>query len=351
MGHDNINELNSHFSEKGGILAVSSYFPEGRMTVSEIAAKFNFQEGDLIDRMGLKEKPVATLPHEHPSYFATKALHNALKALGASPSEIGLIVSIGVSKDFVPPWSLALEVIKSLNCKNAIGFDLSLGCASALLGLQYAKSFRNPRAPLRVLVAAERWSDSFSPKVPFPMVLTGHSDGGTACIVGDDSQAVLGDLTYIVQAQFNDFILIPGGGSVNPVSQHVLDNNLQYRKKSATDVKELRYVENYLNLIRSHLKDSNQFHDKFEMLISNQIPLWMRKEVWKELKLNPRKVINTFEQYGHAGACDLFLGIELAIKKQLLSSGDSLMVTSTPSVFSAMPLKVKTPGGGIQISS
>src|SRR5688500_15141814 len=49
---------------------------------------------------------------DHPSDMATRALDRALAEAGVPASALRLVVSSGVSRDYVPSWSLATEVMR-----------------------------------------------------------------------------------------------------------------------------------------------------------------------------------------------------------------------------------------------
>lgn len=85
-----------------GILAVATDLPVGRATSAELTDALALEPGLIENKLGLREKCVAHGEDEHPSDFSVRATRLALEAMGASPSDVGLVVYAGVSRDYLP---------------------------------------------------------------------------------------------------------------------------------------------------------------------------------------------------------------------------------------------------------
>src|SRR5688572_10386596 len=95
-----------------------------------------------IDVSGFRGWPVYSVAaeDEHPSVLGAAALQTALERAGVRGSELDLILFTGVSRDYLPSWSVATEIagVVGATCP---GLDITLGCLGLLMGLEIARGW------------------------------------------------------------------------------------------------------------------------------------------------------------------------------------------------------------------
>ncbi len=103
-------------------------------------------------------------PDQHPSTMGGEAVRRALAAAGRTAASLRLVVHTGVSRDYLPSWSVATEIIRRLAAgPSCLGIDLALGCVGTLVGLELARTWlAGNGGGDAVIVAAERWTHTVS---------------------------------------------------------------------------------------------------------------------------------------------------------------------------------------------
>ena len=121
---------------------------------------------------------------EHPSTMGAAALRAALDDAAISPTDLGIVVSAGMSRDYLPSWSLSTEIMKAAGTgPAALGIDLTLGCLGTLAALNVAHGWLTGGGYAGI-VTAERWAYTVDRSVTTTMTLWAHSDGAGALVVG-----------------------------------------------------------------------------------------------------------------------------------------------------------------------
>lgn len=333
--------------EAVGILGVASALPRARIGVDAIAARFRVAPEVIRNQLGLIEKPIATEDDEQPSSFAVRAVEAALAACGARPTDVGLVIFTGVSRDYLGSWTVALEVIGRLGLVNASGYDLGLGCAASIVAVEQARVREVAGgAPLSVVVSAERWTHTISADVPVPLALAAHADGGAACVIGPGARQVLGPGVVFVHPAFNNFIGIPAGGTREPASAQTVAEHRHFRTVAATgDGRTIdRYVDGYRQAFAAALARAGEARP-IELLITNQLRPAMRERIRAIYEVPEDRTVHTYPRLGHLGGADLFVGLEQAARENKVRRGRTLLSASANNAFGAATLLGDADGG------
>jgi 3-oxoacyl-[acyl-carrier-protein] synthase-3 len=319
------------------LLAVAAALPRQRVTAGQLAQAHGLDEQRVAGELGLSCKAVATADDEHPADFCVRAAARALAALGATADDVGLVIAAGCSREYLPSWSIAIEVIGRLGARRALGYDLGLGCAAALLAVDQAARRPPMAAPLTLVVSAERWSHTLSNEVPFPLALLAHADGGAAGVLGAGSGLHIGPLHGIATPEYNDFVQIPAGGTRHPASLETVRSGQHFRTARRAAPEELRahYVQGYSRVITKACGDLGVPPAALDVLVINQVRRQIRESVRAALSLGEGVMIDTYPRLGHLGGADLFLGLAQAQRKGRLADRRGVLSASTLSTFAA----------------
>lgn len=161
---------------------------------------------------------------EHPSTMGAAALRAALDDAGISPADVGIVVSAGMSRDYLPSWSLSTEIMKAAGTRPAtLGIDLTLGCLGTLAALNVAHGWLTVAGGgYAAIVTAERWAYTVDRSVTTTMTLWAHSDGAGALVVGlgtgDPALGVYQGAEFVSAPELNGRVLIKYGGTRYPVA-------------------------------------------------------------------------------------------------------------------------------------
>lgn len=317
------------------------------MGVDEIAARLRVPPHVIREQLGLEEKPVAREDDEHPSDFAVRATQQALEACGARPTDVGLVIFTGVSRDYLGSWVVALEVIGRLGLTNATGYDVNLGCAASIAAIEQARLHRSVTgAPLSVVVSAERWTHTISGEVPIPLAFAAHADGGAACVIGPGAHHVLGPAAVFVHPAFNSFVSIPAGGTREPASAETVSSGRHLRTVApTTDGRNIdRYVEGYRQATETAQQLTGETRP-IELLLTNQLRPAMRERIHGLFSVRKDQTVDTYPRLGHLGGADLLVGLEQAVRDGRLKRGRSLLAASANNAFGAVVMDGDVDGG------
>lgn len=333
----------------GKILAVATALPRRCIGAQELAQRYGVDPRRLEKELGLLQKAVAVEDDEHPVDFCVHAASSALRALGAAPSDLGLVIFTGTSREYLPSWSPAIEVVGRLGARRALGYDVSLGCAAALVAVELALRRAERGAPLALVVSAERWSHTLSPSVPFPLALLGHADGGAACLIGAGSGLALLPLHSEVAPEWNDFVQIPAGGTRLPASEDSVRLGQHFRtaRRATPESILLHYTRGYSEVITRACSDIPVSPSELSVLVINQVRSGIRAAVRTALAIPEAAMIDTYSAVGHLGGADLFCGLERAQRLGSLPGAAGVLATSTLAAFAACGFRADA--GGISI--
>lgn len=323
-----------------GIHILASCLPRKRISSADLAAQFGLDPGIVQTKLGLTSKAIALEDDEHPSDFSVKSAKMAMQLAGVQPGDIGRVIYTGVSRDYLPSWSMALEIIGRLKLPNAVGFDLTMGCVSTLMALELSTAMNsNGRGPFVLICAAERWSHTISRKVPFSIGALAHADGGASCLVGPGASNKFGSLSGLTIPELNAHIYIPAGGTQEPFSEKALRGLRHYRQKGTPadlNIVDL-YIKSYIDVIEKGLKINAALMKDFQFLITNQVRSEMRMKIAQSLKIDSKHYPSTYETLGHLGSADVLVSLE-KIWSELKPGNTVMCATSTPGTYGALPI-------------
>ncbi len=177
--------------------------------------------GDVSSYAGWANACHAT-ENDHPSTMGAEALGTALTESGVDAADLRLVVFTGSSRDYVPSWSVASEIMR-LNgaTERCLGLDLTAGCLATLAGLDLAHGWLSAHGGGHAaIVTAERWSQTIDYADPTTMALWAYGDSGGAVVVGLDVPerplARFHGAEFTSAADNNGHVLIPYGGTRQP---------------------------------------------------------------------------------------------------------------------------------------
>jgi 3-oxoacyl-[acyl-carrier-protein] synthase III len=263
------------------------------------------------------------------------ALRRALEDANVDPSELKLVLFAGMSRDYLPSWSVATEIMKACATQtHCVGLDMTIGCLGALSALDMAQGWLATHGGgVAAIVAAERWTYTIDYTSIENMGLWGHSDGAAAIIVGHetshDSKAIFCGAEFVAQSDLNGTVLIEYGGTRHPVAPAgVKPFERKLMGLSRNDLRQ-RYSDGYSNSLQA-LKA--RFDCNPERVIINQTANLFLQLIASVIEIPIENFVLTGHETGHVGSADILIGLD-----RLLHSGGMnepyLVAGSTPYAF------------------
>ena len=250
---------------------------------------------------------------EQPSTMGSAALTKALVQSGVEARKIRLVLFTGVSRDYVPSWSVATEIMKLHGISDdCVGIDITIGCLATLSALDFAQGWLALRGGgYAAIVAAERWSHTVDKSDPSVAGMWVWSDGGAAMLVGMNvegkSIADFVGAETTSRSDYNGHVLIPYGGTRQPVAPAGVSPWARtLSSRPHTEVRDT-YARGYQRAYESLVR---RVGIRGERLVCNQISPGTIKMIAENLGIPLERVVITGNEFGHQGAPDIITGLE-----------------------------------------
>lgn len=277
------------------------------------------------------------LADDHPASMGTTALQAALADAGVEPTELKLVLFAGMSRDYLPSWSVATEIMKECGTPgDCTGLDLTIGCLGALTALDMAQGWlSNHGGGVAAVVAAERWTYTVDYTSMENLGLWGHSDGAAATVVSQgtdhEAKAAFHGAEFVAKNDLNGTVLIEYGGTRKPVAPE--GANPTQRKLMDLDRKNLRleYGDGYASSFQA-LKA--RFDCDPQRVIVNQTSKLFMQLIASVIDIPVENFLLTGDETGHVGSADILIGLDRVLKSEGVSE-PYLVSGSTPYAFGA----------------
>lgn len=308
--------------KKVGIIGVGKYLPKKILTNADLEKMVDTSDEWITTRTGIKERRIAD-KNEATSDLGIKAAKEALKNANLKPQDLELIIVATVTPDMQFP-STACFVQTGLGAKNAICFDLSAACAGFVYALVVAQQFiARGNCKNALVIGAEVLS-----------TITDWKDRNTCVLFGDGAGAVIlsevssgGILsTYLGSDGLNtDLLMVPGGGSRNPVNQKTIDNRMQYIKMEGNTLFKLA-VKLMVQAAQVALKRAKLECADIDMVIPHQANVRIIMAMAKRLGLSEDKIYLNIEKYGNMSSASTVTALCDAVKEGRIKKGDIVLL-------------------------
>ena len=246
-----------------------------------------------------------------------RALGRALEHGGVAPGEVRLVVFTGASRDYVPSWSVATEVMRLSGLSDGcIGLDLTAGCLATLAALDLAHGWLAAHGGgCAAIVAAERWSQTIDPRDPTTATLWAYGDSAGALVVGlDPSRPGIVDF---LGAEFrsasanNGHVMIPYGGTREPQAPPGED---PYRRRVSDRPKQeltASYRKGYGDALAAL---EVRFGIEPTRMLCNQMSPQLVGMLTEVTGMDGR-VVRTGDRTGHLGGTDIVVGLDTLVRE------------------------------------
>ena len=274
---------------------------------------------------------------DHPSTMGATALKAALVDSGVAPEELRLVLFAGISRDYLPSFSVATEIMKDCGAQgHCLGLDMTIGCLGGLSALDMAQGWLNIHGGgVAAIVTAERWSYTVDHGSMASMGLWAHGDGASAAVVsigtGHGAKAIFHGAEFTTQSDLNGLVLVKYGGTRHPVAPAGANPAERlFMGASRADIRE-RYVYGYSSSLEAMKK---RFGISPNRVIANQTTALFLHLIAHVIGIPIEHFLLTGPETGHVGSADLLIGLD-----RMLKSGPFhepyLLASSTPYAFGA----------------
>ncbi len=304
------------------ITGVEGYVPDEVVTNDDLAKFVDTNDEWITTRTGIKERRI--LREGGSSDIAAAAVEKLLQKKGIDPLDIDLVICATVTPDYPFP-STANVVCDKIGMKNAWGFDLIAACSGFIYGLTTGAQFIETGKYKKVIVIGV---DKMS-------AILDYQDRATCVIFGDGGGAVLlepneeglGVIDSILRSDGagRNYLLQPGGGSLNPASIETVEKRMHYVKQEGKQVFKFA-VTNMAEVSAEIMEKNNLTSEDVDWLVPHQANLRIIDATADRMGLPKEKVMVNIQKYGNTTAGTLPLCL-WDYEKQL-KKGDTLILSA-----------------------
>ncbi len=316
-----------------GVMALATYLPENIQDSAFIAQQSGLPEEIVRQKLGIFAKPRASAA-DQTSVMAVRAATMALDRAGVAPAEIDLILYSGsMHKDFYV-WSAANRIQYLLGATNAWAFEVAALCTTNVLAIKVARDLMrsDPRLRTVLICGGHRTADLINYRDHSARFLFSLSDGGSAMVLrrGHPANHIL-EAAFITDGSLSEDVIIPAGGTRLPASAVTLAQGLHtfhvadpgHLKTGLDSFSERHFVA----VVRQAVEQSGLSTGDIAFLAINHMKPSMHRSILATLGLREDQSIYLAD-YGHIGAPDQVLSVELALARGRLHTGDLAVMAS-----------------------
>jgi len=304
--------------------SIGAYVPSNVLSNADLEKMVDTSDEWILKRTGIKERRIAN-SDEVTSDMGAIASKIAIKRANLEPKDIDLIVCATVTPDYFNMPSTACIIADKLGVRDVQAFDISAACSGFVYGLSVAKAFVESGMKKHVLViGAEKFSSIVDYRDRTTCILFG--DGAGACIISatnDKSEAII-DVNASADGSYADFLVTPAPGSVNPLTQKVLDEGLNFVKMKGNETFKLA-VKTLTKDVRDILKKNGINSSDIDHFIPHQANYRIIKAVGDALKMTEKQVVLTIQKYGNTSAASIPMAINDIYEEGRLKGGDLML--------------------------
>jgi 3-oxoacyl-[acyl-carrier-protein] synthase-3 len=222
--------------------------------------------------------------------------------------------------------STACIISDKLGIKNVQAMDISAACSGFVYILSVAKAFIESGMKKNVLIiGAEKFSSIVDYTDRSTCILFGDGAGAAIISATNKKEEGLIDIHASADGSYSDFLVTPAPGSVNPVSQKVIDEGLNFVQMKGNETFKLA-VKTLTKDVKEILKKNSILSDEIPHFIPHQANYRIIKAVGDALKMREEQVVVTVGKYGNTSAASIPMAINDIWESGRLKSGELMLL-------------------------
>jgi 3-oxoacyl-[acyl-carrier-protein] synthase-3 len=305
------------------VASIGTAVPAQVVTNADLSKTLDTSDEWIVERTGIRERRIAR-PDESLASLCETAARQAMSRAGVTAEELDAIVLSTVSPDRRMPGT-ACDVQALLGAEQAAAFDISAACPGFIYGLSIAEGFVATGTSRTVLVlGGEKLS-----------CITDWEDRSTAVLFGDGAGAAIvrparpdgrGILSTFLKTdgRLAPLLWIPGGGSLEPVSEKVLRERSHFMKMKGREVFKAAVLA-MAEATDEALRRACITADQIDLFIPHQANVRIIEATAKHAGIPMDKVMVNLEKYGNTSAASIPIALEQALEEGRVAKGSLLL--------------------------
>ncbi len=305
--------------------SIGAYAPSRILSNSDLEKMVDTTDEWIVKRTGIKERRIAA-NDEYTSDMGVKAALQAIERSGLSANDIDLVICATVTPDYFNMPSTACIISDKIGINDVQAFDISAACSGFVYLLTIAKAFIESGMKKNVLIiGAEKFSSIVDYTDRGTCILFGDGAGAAVISATSDKNEAIIDIHASADGAYADFLVTPAPGSVNPASQEMLDNKLNFVQMKGNETFKLA-VKTLTKDVIEILKHNNLQASEIPHFIPHQANYRIIKAVGDALNMKEEQVVLTVHKYGNTSAASIPMAINDIYESGRLKTGELMLL-------------------------
>ncbi|MCB4751287.1 MAG: ketoacyl-ACP synthase III [Sulfurovum sp.] len=305
--------------------SIGAYVPPKTLSNKDLEKIVDTSDEWITKRTGIKERHIAA-DNEYTSDMGTKAAKQAIERAGLKPEEIDLVLCATVTPDYFNMPSTACIISDKLGIQNVQAFDISAACSGFVYVLSIAKAFIESGMKKNVLaIGAEKFSSIVDYTDRSTCILFGDGAGAAVISATENRDDAFMDVHASADGSYADFLVTPAPGTVNPVSQKVIDEGLNFVQMKGNETFKLA-VKTLTKDVKEILAKNEIISEDIPHFIPHQANYRIIKAVGDALKMREDQVVLTVHKYGNTSAASIPMAINDIWESGRLQKGELMLL-------------------------
>jgi len=305
--------------------SIGAYVPEKILSNADLEKMVDTTDEWIVKRTGISERHIAA-EDEYTSDMGAKAAELAIARAEIAKEEIDLVLCATVTPDYFNMPSTACIISDKLGIRNVQAFDISAACSGFVYLLSVAKAFVESGMKKNVLViGAEKFSSIVDYTDRGTCILFGDGAGAAIISASNNKEEAFIDVHASADGAYADFLVTPAPGCINPVSQKVLDEGLNFVQMKGNETFKLA-VKTLTKDVKEILAKNEINSDDIPHFIPHQANYRIIKAVGDALKMKEEQVVLTVHKYGNTSAASIPMAINDIWESGRLQNGELMLL-------------------------
>jgi len=305
--------------------SIGAYVPEKILSNADLEKMVDTTDEWILKRTGIKERHIAA-DDEVTSDMGAKAAALAIERSGIAKEEIDLVLCATVTPDYFNMPSTACLISDKLGMKNVQAFDISAACSGFVYLISVAKAFIESGMKKNVLIiGAEKFSSIVDYTDRSTCILFGDGAGAAMISATTNQSEAFIDVHASADGSYADFLVTPAPGSVNPMSQKVLDEGLNFVQMKGNETFKLA-VKTLTKDVKEILAKNEIEASRIPHFVPHQANYRIIKAVGDALKMTEEQVVVTVGKYGNTSAASIPMAINDIWESGRLQNGELMLL-------------------------
>lgn len=313
------------------ILGVAHYLPKKTQTNEEVCEKLDGVTPEWIEtKTGITKRYISDST-ETASFMSTEACRRVLQNTGVLVEEIGLIVVVTYSQDYLfPPMSakIHLELGAPKSCQI---IDMNTNCTGFVTGLSVASErMLFDQSIKHSLVIGSEVLSSFTDPTDKDTAIY-FSDGASAVLIGRElGRGYLGS-KFMTDSSTYESVRLRGGGSSFPSTREIPESAKYIEQNGLATWKQA--VVNLPILIKSFLEAQKFAVGEVDFFIFHQANKMLIEYILKKMKVPLDKTFINVDAIGNTGSASIGIALSEAFAQSKIKKGDNLLIAGVGAGF------------------